>query len=572
MNAHSNMDAEKAFDPNLKHEVEVPSGSDDGHGTYEERPPFMTRMGLTADSFRRRTLDDKHNQLNKTMKTRHLHMIAIGGSIGAGLFVGSGGALRRGGPAALIIGFGIIGVMMFNVVYALGELAYVYPISGGFYTYSVRFIDPSWGFAMGWNYVAQWAVVLPLELTVAALVVNSFDGFNINIAVFITVFLVAIIIISIFGVLGYAEEEFWVSALKLSAVVVFLIMGLVFVLGGGPSDGEFSTYQGGKRWHNPGAFANGFLGVCQVFVTAAFSFSGTELVGLAAAESATPQKSLPGAIKQVFWRITLFYILSLLFVGLLVDHNDPRLLGDPNASGLINVASSPFKIVADAGGVPGFGIFINIVVLLAVVSIGLSGVYGGSRTLTALAEQGYAPKIFCYIDKAGRPLYSTLFIIAFGPLAYLGLASSGETVFNWLLSLSGLAALFTWGSICLAHIRYRAAWKYNGHSLDELPFKAIFGVYGSWVGLILVVLVLIAQLYTAIQPMDVEAFFLNYLAFFVVVFFYLVGYAWKRGRWIKIHEIDIDSGRRAIDYEAFEAEKLRTKNHGAFRRFMGKMF
>jgi amino acid transporter len=390
--------------------------------------------------------------------------------------------------------------------------------------------------------------------------------------IFITIFWVAIIIISLFGVLGYAEEEFWVSLLKLVTVIVFMIMSLVFVLGGGPSDGQFSIYQGAKRWYNPGAFANGFLGTCQVFVTAAFSFSGTELVGLAAAESKTPQKSLPGAIKQVFWRITLFYILALLFVGLLVDHNDPRLLGNSGGSGLINVSASPFKIVADDAGVPAFGIFVNVVVLLAVVSIGLSGVYGGSRTLTALAEQGYAPKIFAYIDKAGRPLFSTITIIMFGPLAYLTYASSGEIVFYWLLSLSGLAALFTWGSICLAHIRYRSAWAYNGHSLDELPFKAIFGVYGSWLGLILVVLVLIAQLYTAIQPMDVETFFLNYLAFFVVILFYIIGYVWKRGRWIPISQIDIDSGRRAIDYEAFEAEKLRTANHGAFRKFMAKMF
>jgi yeast amino acid transporter len=122
----------------------------------------------------------------------------------------------------------------------------------------------------------------------------------------------------------------------------------------------------------------------------------------------------------------------------------------------------------------------------------LSGVFGGSRTLTALAEHGFAPKIFGYIDRAGRPLFSVLFVIAFGPLAYLGLASSGETVFAWLLALSGLAALFTWGSICLAHIRFRQAWKYHGHTEDELPFRSPFGIWGSVVGLTLNILVLIA--------------------------------------------------------------------------------
>ncbi len=244
-----------------------------------------------------------------------------------------------------------------------------------------------------------------------------------------------------------------------------------------------------RLWYDPGAFSQGFYGVCAVFVTAAFSFSGTELVGLAAAESETPQKSLPSAVKQVFWRITLFYILGLTFVGLLVPYDDPRLLG----SGYIDVTASPFVIVAVDAGIPGFGDFVNAVIMFAVISIGLSGVYGGSRTLTALAEQGYAPKIFGYVDRAGRPLVSTLTVIAFGPIAYVSLASSGDVVFAWLQALSGLAALFTWGSICLAHIRFRAAWKHHGHTLDELAFTSPFGVWGSWLGLTLVVLVLIAQ-------------------------------------------------------------------------------
>jgi yeast amino acid transporter len=184
-----------------------------------------------------------------------------------------------------------------------------------------------------------------------------------------------------------------------------------------------------------------------------------------------------------------FYVLALFFVGLLVPYDDERLLG----SGYIDVTASPFVIAAVDGGIPAFGDFVNVVILVSVLSIGLSGVYGGSRTLTALAEQGYAPKVFTYVDRAGRPLWSVAAMLAFGPIAYISLASSGETVFAWLQAISGLAALFTWGSICLAHIRFRNAWKYHGHTLDELPFKSLFGVWGSWVGLGLVVIVLIAQ-------------------------------------------------------------------------------
>ena len=180
----------------------------------------------------------------------------------------------------------------------------MYPVSGGFYIYSSRFIDPSWGFAMGWNYVFQWAVVLPLEITVAGLTIDYWHA-DVPLAVWITVFWVFIILVNVWGTLGYAEEEFWSSIIKLSATVIFMIVALVLILGGGPKGGFYDHYWGAGTWYNPGAFRNGFKGFCGVFVTAAFSFSGTELVGLAAAETKNPLKSLPTAIKQVFWRITL---------------------------------------------------------------------------------------------------------------------------------------------------------------------------------------------------------------------------------------------------------------------------
>lgn len=374
-------------------------------------------------------------------------------------------------------------------MYALGELSVMYPVSGGFYTYSARFIDPSWGFAMGWNYVFQWAVVLPLELTVCAITIQYWND-TISIGVWITIFLVAIIVVNLFGTLGYAEEEFWSSIIKLGATIIFMIISLVLVLGGGPKSGRYDEYWGARYWYDPGAFKNGFKGFCAVFVTAAFSFSGTELVGLAAAESKNPVKALPGAIKQVFWRITLFYVLGLFFVGLLIDSNDKALLSD---SAYADPKASPFVLVGKYAGLKGFDHFMNVVILVSVLSIGVSGVYGGSRTLTALAQQGYAPKIFTYIDKSGRPLPSVAAILLCGPLAYVSLSASGPVVFDWLLALSGLAAIFTWGSICLAHIRFRKAWAHNGHTVDEIPFKAVFGVAGSYLGLALCAIVLIAQ-------------------------------------------------------------------------------
>ncbi|CEJ93903.1 Putative Amino acid permease [[Torrubiella] hemipterigena] len=461
------------------------------------------------------------------------------------------------------------------IVYALGELAVMYPVSGGFYTYSTRFIDPSWGFAMGWNYVFQWAIVLPLELTVCSLTLQYWSP-ETSPAVWISMFMVLIIIINIFGVLGYAEEEFWASCFKLAATVIFMIIAFVLVLGGGPKGSPYDHYIGASNWY-PNAFRNGFKGFCSVFVTAAFSFSGTELVGLAAAEAKNPVKSLPGAIKQVFWRITLFYILGLTFVGFLINAGDERLLGGDSPQDYVK--ASPFVLVGYYANLKGFDSFMNLVILVSVLSIGVSGVYGGSRTLTALAQQGYAPKLFTYIDKSGRPLPSVIAIIAFAPLAYLTLASSGSVVFDWLSALSGLAALFTWGSICLAHIRFRAAWKHHGHTLDEIPFRAAGGVWGSWFGIFLIVIVLMAQFYTAVAaPIGksglgtAESFFKSYLAIFVVALFWVIGYLWKREGWMSVDKIDVDTGRRELDVEAIRQYHQEVANYSTFKRVLHFLF
>jgi amino acid transporter len=574
------MEHEKALPlDNEKATVPQPTveSTSDGHGVgqeWREQEDFMTRNGLNLKSFQRRPKGGAIIELDKSMKTRHMHMIAIGGSIGAGFFVGSGSALSKGGPASLFLDFSIMGIMIFNVVYALGELAVMYPVSGGFYTYSTRFIDPSWGFAMGWNYVFQWAIVLPLELLVAGLTVQYWDGAKpVNVAVFITVFWVFIILINVFGTLGYAEEEFWSSCLKLAATVIFMIIALILVCGGGPSSGIYSEYWGARLWYDPGAFRNGFKGFCTIFVTAAFSFSGTELVGLAAAETKNPLKSLPGAIRQVFWRITLFYILGLTFIGLLVRSDDKRLLGAEGG----NSNTSPFVIASKDAGLIGFDSFMNVVILVSVVSIGVSGVYGGSRTLTALADQGYAPKFFTYVDRSGRPLWSVIFILMWGPLAYINLTSTGEVVFAWFQALSGLAALFTWGSICLSHIRFRKAWAYHGHTLDEIPFKAAFGTAGSWVGIGIIVIVLIAQFYTAVSPIGTrvgtaETFFQAYLALFVVAAFWICGYFWKHEGWLRTAQMDVDTGRRELDWDLINREREEMKSWPAWRRFFARIF
>lgn len=496
--------------------------------------------------------------LARKLKGRHLQMIAIGGSIGTGLFVASGKSLSNGGPASVLIAYSLIGVMLFCTVQALGEMAVLFPVAGSFSAYSTRFLDPAWGFAMGWNYAMQWLVILPLEVVAAAITVSYWNS-NISPAAWVTIFLAIIISINLFGVRGYGEAEFVFSIIKVIAVVGFMVLGIILDIGGG-----HGGYIGGKYWLNPGAFHNGFKGLCSVFVTAAFAFSGTELVGLAAAETANPRKSLPTAVKQVFWRIALFYIVSLTLVGLLVPYNDPRLIGSSDS----DAKASPFVIAIKNAGIIGLDSVMNVVIMIAVLSVGNSSIYGSSRTLAALAEQGQAPKMFAYIDRKGRPLIAIIFASALGFLAFLAASNEEEEAFMWMQALSGLSSIFTWGSICLCHIRFRRAWKQQGHSLDQLAFRSQAGVIGSWVGFVFNVLVLIAQFWTGIAPVPnqddtnvtgaaalTKNFFADYLAVPIVLLFYIVYKTLYKTRVMRSKDMDLKTGARQLDLRGLQSEE-----------------
>ncbi|KAJ3738494.1 amino acid permease-domain-containing protein [Lentinula detonsa] len=329
--------------------------------------------------------------LQAKMKKRHLTMIAV---VSVQVF-SSGSALKVRGPAAILIGWIIMGVMLVN---AIGEISILYPLSGGF---AKRFLDPGFALAMGWNYFLQWAVVLPLEITAARTTVQYWTE-KVFIAVWITVFWVVVMIICLFGTLDYAEEKFWSSCLKLLIAAMFIFIGII--CGGGPTGGQYDRYIGGALWQNPGAFANGFQGVCSVFITAAFAFSRTELVGLAA-------------------------------------------------------TASPFVIVLDNAKIPGLNHLVNATI---------------------------SPRFFTYVDKSSRPLFSVIALLLFAPIASVNLVAVGDTVCELFL---------------ISRIRFRRAWKVQGHSVEELLFKALGGVWGSWLGLILIVIVLIAPFHVK-SPLD----------------------------------------------------------------------
>ena len=286
-------------------------------------------------------------------------------------------------------------------------------------------------------------------------------------------------------------------------------------------------------------------------MTAAFAYTGTELTGLAAAETANPRKEIPRASKQVVWRIMIFYVVNLFLVGLIVPANSPLYTGEGSSS-----RHSPFVIAIQLAGIRVLPSIFNAVILIAVMSVANSCTFGSTRTIQALAANGMAPKILAYVDKKGRPLSVVILQLLFGCLAFVNLASNGGDIFNWLLSLSGLSILFIYGSIALAHIRFRMAWKLNGRSLEEIPFRAAFGVWGSYVCLLINIISLMAQFYVALYPvggpnLNASDFFQLYLAGPLLIFLYACWkiYSWfvrpgDRPIWVKIKDIDIYTGMR----------------------------
>ncbi|KAH6977582.1 amino acid permease-domain-containing protein [Ilyonectria sp. MPI-CAGE-AT-0026] len=524
-----------------------PNKTVDDSGYHAARQPVMLAQGDRYYDISAANIKTATTALARKLKGRHMQMISFGAAIGAGLFIATGTSLYKGGPANLVLSFIVLGTVQYFTVQSLCELCVLFPVTGSFSAFATRFIDPSWGFAIGWNYFMLWLFVLPLELIAGALAVSYWSD-AIPKTILVTVFLVFIFAINMCGIKAYGEAEFIFSIIKITAIVGFILLGIVINIGGPPEGG----YIGGYYWQNPRPFNNGFKGFCTVLVTTAFAFGGTELVGLAATEADNPYKSLPKAFKQVFWRITIFYVGSTFVMTLLVSSDDPRLVGNSNHSSI-----SAFIIAIETAGVTILPGVMNGIILIAIVSVGNSAVFSSSRTLLSLAEQSHAPQIFAYVDRRGRPLMAILFVISIGCLAFLVDVKLHQTIFNWLLATSSLGLIFTWASICLCHIRFRAAWAYKGRSLDQIPILSHSGVIGSWFAMVAYILVLASQVYIAISPIQtptldtstsgkVQTFFLRVMAIPILLVLYVGHKIYFHTQVVPLDKIDVETGRRSF--------------------------
>lgn len=522
--------------------------------------PNSSRWHTFKDSFRRaenHTSDnDDLEDLEKAVKNTAQSslqssisplaqsLIALGGCVGSGLLIVSGQALASGGPAGILISWALVSTFLYCVMQALAELSSTFPVSGSFAVYATRFIDPSFGFAAGWNYAMFWVIVLPLELVAASLTIN-FWQLNINSVVWVAVFYVLIIALNVLGTSGFQNFEVFASIIKLLGVVGFNILAIILICGGGKQG-----FIGPKNWKNPGAFAHGFKGVVSVLVSATYSLAGTELVSLTAAESkSNPRIALPRAIKMVFYRIMVFYMITLTLITFLVPYNNDMLTTGSGAY------ASPFVIAIQAAGIKALPSIFNVIVLISLLSIGNSAVYGFSRTILSLAEQGLAPSIFKYVDRSGRPLVGIAVSAIVGLLAFVSASPKEGEVFAWLVALSALSTLFTWAACSISHIRFRLAMKAQNRSITELPYTANTGVWGSWYATICLILVLALQFWVSLFPLgskpDAVVFFKNYLGGVIVLVFYL-GHKLYTRKWrilVPLATMDVDTGRGEKDID-----------------------
>ncbi|KAF7716783.1 Amino acid/polyamine transporter I family protein [Penicillium ucsense] len=472
------------------------------------------------------------DKLARRLSARQVQMIAIGGTIGTGLFLGTGSSLAKGGPASMLIAYAICGCIVFITMLSLGEMAAFVPVAGSFCTFAGRFVDDALGFALTWNYWFNDAVSTASDIIALQLLLEfwteNFPGWAISL-----IFLVVVIALNVLSVRVYGEIEYWLSLLKVITIVIFIILGIAVNCGGNTEH----QYIGGKNWHIDGApFVGGIGGFASVFVTASFAYGGTESIAITAGETKNPAKTLPKVVRNVFWRIILFYMLSILIVGLNVPYNYPGLSGS-------STRTSPFTIVFQQAGSTVAASFINAVIMTSVISAANHALFAGSRLLYTLAVDGYAPRFFGQLNRFKVPWIAVLATSVISGLCFGASYIGAGQLWTWLQNIVGVSNQLSWICIGLASLRFRSAIRAQG--LEHLlPFKNWTYPYGPIFAIGLNSFLVLAQGWKCFSPHFKGVDFVSYyveIAIMVVMFL-----AWKlikRTRFVHKSEMDLQTDR-----------------------------
>ncbi|CUM68051.1 uncharacterized protein PRCAT00005766001 [Priceomyces carsonii] len=493
-------------------------------------------------------------------------MIALGGCIGTGFFIGSGVTLLEAGPGSLLIGYLAMSIVMFFVMNILGEMTTFLPIAGnGAQTFVGSYFEESLGFAIGYNYWYAFAILVATEITAAAIIIEYWIT-SINIAVWISIFLALLLLLNMCSVKVYGESEFWFSSIKIFTLVGLFILGVVLFFGGGPNHDRL----GFRFWRQNMAFkehlekgsTGRFLGVWTSIIKAGFSFvCSPESVSVAGSESLKPRRNIPKACNRFKYRLAFFYVFGSLIIGVICSSESHKLLGASK-----DASASPFVIGIQNAGIPVLNHIINAAILTSALSSGNSFLYAASRTLYSLSRKKMAPKVFSTINRYGVPYWSVLVSWFVGCLAYLNCSSNSASVFAWFTNISTISGFISWIAVSLAYLRWRKAIRYQNLE-DRVTYKTWLQPYGTYFVLIFVTIITITNGYASfIGGFDVADFIAAYVAFPIIIFLY-VGhklYRYSKGKTLRfvnpIDEIDLTRDLEEIEEEDKNTKEAEAKN------------
>ncbi len=400
--------------------------------------------------------------LERGLKERHVQLIAIGGAIGVGLFLGSARAISKGGPG-LMLSYAVGGLVIFFIMRALGELLMHRPVAGSFATFAEEYVGPWAGFATGWSYWFMWVVTGMAEITAVGVYFHywfpDLPQWIPALGALSVLYGVNMIAVGLFG-----ELEFWFALIKVVAIVALLVIGLVVIIFGVGELGHTASFS--NLWSHGGFFPTGVLGVVLTLQIVMFAYQGVELLGVTAGEAQNPEKTLPKATNSVVYRILVFYIGALLVIMSLVPWNQ------------LHPGESPFVVVFQRIGLPAAAGIINFVVITAAASSCNSGVFSTGRMLYTLAQFGQAPRVFGKVNARHVP--------AAGITASVGVMLLGvvlnyfvpEQVFVYVTSVALIGSLWTWALIVIAHLGYRRA--VAAGEAKAVPYRMPGSPYSNW--------------------------------------------------------------------------------------------
>ena len=474
--------------------VKSPEHSDQEKGALPHAPP---RLSVSSSRSTR-------GQVHRKLKARHIQLIGIGGTIGTALFVQIGNGLLNGGPASLLLAFSIWCTFILAVTLAMAEMVTYLPISSPFIRFAGRFVDEAFGFAAGWNFFVFEAALVPFEIVACNIIIHFWSDI-VPTAAIIVICALAYLLINVMAVKWYGETEFWAALGKVLLAVGLIIFTFIVMLGGNPQGDRF----GFRYWYSPGAFnelyyegkLGKWLGFLQCLIQASFTISGPDYVAMAAGEAENPRWVLPRAFNAVFYRLTTFFVLGALCVGILVPYDSDE-LGSALGEDKPGAAGSPYVIAMDRLNIGVMPHVVNALVLTAAFSAGNSYVYCASRSLYGLALEGKAPRFLTTCTRNGVPIYCVFVVLAIGLLSFLQLSESSAVVLSWLVSLVTASQLMNFCVTCVAYLCFYKALKVQGIDRSTLPYRAWFMPYAAWYGFAGTFVMVFVGGYTVFLPLE----------------------------------------------------------------------